>query len=274
MVYWSFEMDVKHLDIISKLFKNYYCPQTKLRKGNVFTSVCQEFCLRGGGGVHHHSWADTHPHRQTPHSWVDTPMQTPPPGQTPPWADPPPWQTPPRQTPTRQTPPGQTPPPTGRRLLQCNCSVALWNQLPFTAAFQKHIYSLTIVPPPMQDHLLITAVFAQTSVIVQSTFDCVHLTFQERWSARAIPMCLRKMICLGAQKTRGWFPSSSEATSSSPTCSCWTSSSLCSGNLEDMYIPFNANSSGFENKSQMFSFLGINILLLCFYRPQRKFGAR
>ena len=25
----------------------YYHPQTKLRKGNVFTSVCQEFCSRG-----------------------------------------------------------------------------------------------------------------------------------------------------------------------------------------------------------------------------------
>ena len=26
-----------------------YHPQTKLRKGNVFTSVCQEFCPQGGG---------------------------------------------------------------------------------------------------------------------------------------------------------------------------------------------------------------------------------
>ena len=30
----------------------YYRPQTKLRKGNVFTSVCQEFCPQEGGGVH------------------------------------------------------------------------------------------------------------------------------------------------------------------------------------------------------------------------------
>ena len=29
-----------------------YRPQTKLRKGNVFTSVCQEFCPQGEGGVH------------------------------------------------------------------------------------------------------------------------------------------------------------------------------------------------------------------------------
>ena len=38
----------------------YYRPQTKLQKGNVFTSVCQEFCPQGEGGVHH-LWADTPP---------------------------------------------------------------------------------------------------------------------------------------------------------------------------------------------------------------------
>ena len=27
-------------------------PATKLREGNVFTSMCQEFCPRGGGGMH------------------------------------------------------------------------------------------------------------------------------------------------------------------------------------------------------------------------------
>ena len=26
----------------------HYCPQTKLRKGNVSTSMCQEFCPQGG----------------------------------------------------------------------------------------------------------------------------------------------------------------------------------------------------------------------------------
>ena len=30
--------------------RNFYRPQTKLRKGNVFTPVCQSFCSRGGGG--------------------------------------------------------------------------------------------------------------------------------------------------------------------------------------------------------------------------------
>ena len=33
-----------------KLDLHFYRPQTKLRKGNVFTSVCQEFCQQGGGG--------------------------------------------------------------------------------------------------------------------------------------------------------------------------------------------------------------------------------
>ena len=49
------------------------------RDGNVFTSVCQEFCPRGEGG----GWISQHvigrqPHRQTP------PRQTPPLRQTPP----------------------------------------------------------------------------------------------------------------------------------------------------------------------------------------------
>ena len=44
---------------------HFYRPQTKLRKCNVFTSVCQEFCPREGWGVHP-PWAD--PPRQTPPS--------------------------------------------------------------------------------------------------------------------------------------------------------------------------------------------------------------
>ena len=43
----------------------YYRPETKLWKGNVFTSVCQEFCPRG--------WTRQTPTRQTP-SWADTPL--------------------------------------------------------------------------------------------------------------------------------------------------------------------------------------------------------
>ena len=52
--------------------QGFYRPQTKLRKGNVFTSVCQEFCPRRGVST---------PPRQTPPTWADTttPKQTRPP---------------------------------------------------------------------------------------------------------------------------------------------------------------------------------------------------
>ena len=83
----------------------YYRPQTKLRKGNVFTSLCQEFCPQGGGCVCQTTPSgqtrQTAPGRQTP-PWTDgQTRQTPPPGQTPPWADTL------RQTPSR----ADTPPP-------------------------------------------------------------------------------------------------------------------------------------------------------------------
>ena len=45
----------------------YYRPQ--LRKGNVFTSVCQEFCL---GGVYPSMHWGRHPQGQTPTPWADT----------------------------------------------------------------------------------------------------------------------------------------------------------------------------------------------------------
>ena len=48
---------------------HFYHPQTKLRKGNVFTSVCQEFCLRGKGGAPP-PWADTPPHIRRPLQWT------------------------------------------------------------------------------------------------------------------------------------------------------------------------------------------------------------
>ena len=48
-------------------FVNIYRPQTKLRKGNVFTSVCQEFCPRGvGGAVCSSACWDTPPRKHTP----------------------------------------------------------------------------------------------------------------------------------------------------------------------------------------------------------------
>ena len=70
--------------------RSFYPPQTKFRKGNVFTSMCQEFCPQRKGGGH------IPPRRHYP-----TP-------QTPPRPD---------TTPVgRQPPPGKTPLPLGRHL--------------------------------------------------------------------------------------------------------------------------------------------------------------
>ena len=60
--------------------------ETKLRKGNVFTSVCQSFCSQGGLPqcmLGYNTPRQTHPPRQTPgHDpscadtpWVDTPSR-------------------------------------------------------------------------------------------------------------------------------------------------------------------------------------------------------
>ena len=84
-----------------------YRPQTKSRKGNVFTSVCQEFCPQEGGVYPSMHWASS-PQAETPTPRQTLPGLTPPPlgrhppgqtshlgrhppGQTPPWADTPPW---------------------------------------------------------------------------------------------------------------------------------------------------------------------------------------
>ena len=74
-------------------FLDYYHPQTKLQKGNVFTSVCQEFFPQGSVC-------------QTP------PGQTPPLGQTPPWADTP-WHTPQADTPQQMATAADGTHPTG-----------------------------------------------------------------------------------------------------------------------------------------------------------------
>ena len=59
-------------------------PTTKLGQGNIFRSVCQEFCPQGG------VWADTflgrHP---TPPPGADTPRADTPPGADTPWNTPP-----------------------------------------------------------------------------------------------------------------------------------------------------------------------------------------
>ena len=92
----------------------------KLRKGNVFISMCQEFCSQGGQ--------------------VHTPLgrQADPPGRcAPPWADAPPW-----QTPTL----GQTPPPPHRRLLQKTVCILLECILVLVFIFNKFGKSLVVLP--------------------------------------------------------------------------------------------------------------------------------
>ena len=75
------------LNNVSALWNSYYCYrlQTKLRKGNVFTSMCQEFCPLGGRSI---------PPRQTP----------PPPGRHPPSRHPPQARHLPGRHPSGQTP--------------------------------------------------------------------------------------------------------------------------------------------------------------------------
>ena len=78
---------------VCRIFFINYRPQTKLRKGNVFTSVCKEFCPKKGVCIPAGTGADTPsantprqtPPRQAP-PWADTPS-----GQTPPWANTPLW---------------------------------------------------------------------------------------------------------------------------------------------------------------------------------------
>ena len=106
VIIWVLSIDVQHRN-------NFYRPQTKLLKGNVFTSVCQKFCPQGvcipacTGTDSPPPQADTP--RQTPCPRADTSGQTllvrhplgrhPPGRHTPPQADtPPPRQTPPLPT--------------------------------------------------------------------------------------------------------------------------------------------------------------------------------
>ena len=73
-----------NLFFTDKQYGNFYRPQTKLRKGNALTPVCQSFCSDGGC---------------LPQCML---------GYTP-WADTPPGQTPPGRHPPGRYPPGQTP---------------------------------------------------------------------------------------------------------------------------------------------------------------------
>ena len=52
----------------------FYCPQTKLRKGNVFTPVCQSFCSQGGC-LPQCILGYTHPPLGRHPPWANTPYQ-------------------------------------------------------------------------------------------------------------------------------------------------------------------------------------------------------
>ena len=72
----------------------FHSQQTKLRNGNVFSSVCQQLCPRGdvsqhalGEGVADTPWADT-PFWADRGCVADTPWADHPLGQTPPWQTP------------------------------------------------------------------------------------------------------------------------------------------------------------------------------------------
>ena len=132
-----------------------YRPQTKLRKGNVFTNVCQEFCPRQGVVYLSACW-DTHPLGRHP-PWVDTPKEKHPSGAyTPradaqsPWADTPPGRhPPPGQTPLGQIPPGQTLPQedtSSRRLLLRLVRILLQCILVQLRILSKEMNSLFNVP--------------------------------------------------------------------------------------------------------------------------------
>ena len=116
------DQESEHLERISLL-----PAATKLGQGNIFTSVCQEFCPQGGGvSASVHAGVYPSPREQTPQSRQHPPEQTPlwtrhtPPGADPPGPGTPPWeQTPPDQAhppgsrppQTRHTPPGADTPP-------------------------------------------------------------------------------------------------------------------------------------------------------------------
>ena len=143
---------------------------TKLGQGNIFTSVCQEFCPQGGRvSASVHAWIHPLPPEQTPPLGADTPPgsihppweQTPPLGADTPGADTPPGNTHPpgTDTPPEQTPLNQTPPQ------EADCSIrstsgryaSYWNAFLFTVRKENYTNSLNEfmllipLPPYSQD---------------------------------------------------------------------------------------------------------------------------
>ena len=107
---WVSQIVTVRSETVTDMRQQYLPAATKLGQGNIFTSVCQEFCPRGEGVCLSACW-DTPPRADTPGS------RHPPQEQTPPGSRHPPEQTPSRSRPLwEQTPPrSRTPPPTGSR---------------------------------------------------------------------------------------------------------------------------------------------------------------
>ena len=94
---WVSQIVTVRSETVTDMRQQYLPAATKLGQGNIFTSVCQEFCPRGEGVCLSACW-DTPPRADTPGS------------RHPPGAD-----TLPEQTPREQTPPRSRTPPTGSR---------------------------------------------------------------------------------------------------------------------------------------------------------------
>ena len=120
--------------------RHYYWPQRSCGQGNIFTSVCQEFCPQGGGlpqcmmGYHHYHPLPRPDSPRPDSPRPDTPQtrHTPPPGTR----HPPPTRHPPQNRhPPDQTSPGTRPPPQDtvnerlvRILLECILVLAIFCQ--------------------------------------------------------------------------------------------------------------------------------------------------
>ena len=82
---WSTSYHVIHPNGNNVSTKHFYRPQMKLRKGNVFTPVCQSFCLQGRGCLPQCMLGYTPPlGRQPPSLWADIRRTDSHPGRPPP----------------------------------------------------------------------------------------------------------------------------------------------------------------------------------------------
>ena len=120
-------------DLVDWILVLFLLATTKLGQGNIFTSVCQEFCTHGGSASVH---AGMHPPSRHPPG-ADTPR---PDTTNPPGADTTPWeQTPP---PGPEPPPGTDPPGADTSIRSTSGRYAsYWNAFLFWLALQLSMRS-------------------------------------------------------------------------------------------------------------------------------------